>query len=49
MPTSFRLPLECEGLVSSRSGNLSTVNEPAGVVEGEAAVLEMEQACDVVR
>ena len=49
MPTSFRLLLECEGLGRGRAGELAFFEEDAGVVEGQAAVFEVEPARDVVR
>jgi len=49
MPTSFRLRLECEGLGRGRTGELAFFEEDAGVVEGQAAILEVEPARDVVR
>jgi hypothetical protein len=49
MPTSFRLRLECEGLGRGRAGELAFFEEDAGVVDGQAAVLEVEPVRDVVR
>ena len=46
MPTSFRLRLECEGLGRGRTGELAFFEEDAGVVEGQAAVLEVEPVRD---
>ncbi len=48
MPTSFRLLLECEGLWRGQAGELTFLEEDAGVVEGQATVFEVEQARDVV-
>jgi hypothetical protein len=44
MPTSFRLLLECEGLGRGHAGELTLFEEDTGVVEGQAAVLEVGQA-----
>jgi hypothetical protein len=49
MPTSFRLRLECEGLGRGRVGALAFFEEDAGGVAGQAAVLEVEPARDLVR
>ncbi len=49
MPTSFRLRLECEGLWRRQAGELTFFEEDSGVVEGQASVFEVKQACDVVR
>jgi hypothetical protein len=49
MPTSFRLRLECEGLGRWRVGELAFLEEDAGVVDGQAAVFEVEPVSDVVR
>ena len=49
MPTSFRLLLECEGLWRGQAGELTFFEEDAGVVEGQAAVFEVEQTRNIVR
>jgi len=49
MPISFPLLPECEGLRRRRAEELASFEEDAGVVEGQAAIFEVEQARDVVR
>ena len=49
MPTSFQLRLECNGLRRGCPGKLAFFEEDAGVVEGHAAVFQVEPARDVVR
>ena len=49
MPTSFQLILECNGLLWRWcAGELAFFEEGAGVIEGQAAVFEVEEARDVV-
>ena len=50
MPISFQLRLECSHeLRRGYAGELAFFEEDAGVVEGQAAVFEVEPARDVVR